>query len=87
MVIYKYPLELVVEQTLLLPKNSLVLALQLQLGVPTVWVSIPDTGADREIVTFSTYGTGQQVDQKVEQYLDTYQLNGFVWHVFYRRSL
>lgn len=87
MIIYKYALDLVGEQTLLLPKNSLILALQLQLGVPTVWVSIPDTEAEREVVTFSTYGTGQQVDEKVEQYLDTYQLNGFVWHVFYRRPL
>lgn len=87
MIIRNYALTLNVEQSLMLPKHSILLSLQLYLGYPMVFVSIPDTEAELEEVVFSTYGLGQQVDNKLEQYLDTYQLGGRVWCVFYRREI
>ena len=83
-VIYKYPLSVGDEQTISMPIEGKVLTLQMQFGVPTLWVEIDpfylNTKRDR---SFRTFGTGQSFD-KPGDYIGTYQLydGGIVLHVY-----
>lgn len=84
--IWKYDLSIIGEQKILIPKNSKILSVQVQNGVPCVWVLV-DENSDNEEKTFFTYGTGNPIlPQKSETtFLGTYQLydGQLVFHVFY----
>lgn len=87
--IYKYPLKVEYKQTISLPGRAEVLTVQVQNGVPSLWVSVePDELAENH--TFLTFGTGHAIDSSEDQdidgmgYVSTYQLEGgkLVFHVF-----
>lgn len=84
-IIYKYPLELVSEQTLVLPVGSKVLSVQMQHGVPTVWAlhELGSTAAQTEVLVALT-ATGEQFHVDNWNYIDTLQNGEHVWHVFMR---
>ncbi len=80
-VIYKYPLELGV--TLLdLPLGAEVLEVQVQDGMPVMWVLVPADIHAVETRLFRPYGTGQGVDSNPRKFIGTFQLGGFVGHLF-----
>ncbi len=89
--IYKYPLKLVDTQRIKIPKGSVVISAQVQDGVICLWAEV-DT--DKPLVEPLVYvvGTGQPLpeqecwfdgdEQHFNLYIDTVQLNGFVWHIY-----
>lgn len=79
--IYKYKLEITDVQTILMPRGASILTVQLQEGEPHVWALVNPEYAKEEIV-IHTYGTGSPIETPGKLYIGTYQLNGFVWHVF-----
>ena len=76
------------EVTLMIPENAKVLDVQLQQGSPTpcIWVAV-DTENILVERRFRIYGTGHPMDFKHAgaagvHYVGTFQLQGFVWHLF-----
>lgn len=81
-VVYKYPLSTKTSTTVLdLPVDSVVLAVQVQYGVPTLWVLL-DPARPTERRWFELFGTGQLGVRG--DYIGTVQAHGgnFVFHVF-----
>ena len=82
--IWKYALEVVDEQMIDMPMGAQVLSVQVQHGVPCLWVRCnPD--AQTAPVRVVTVGTGHPAEIGYSmQFIGTYQLLGgnFVGHVF-----
>lgn len=81
--IWKYPLQTVGVQSIDMPVGADLLTVQLQHGLPCVWVLV-DPAAPACPVKLTTYGTGAPIDDAPGEYLGTYQLAGgsLVFHVF-----
>ena len=83
--IHKFPLETTDYQNIYLTHGAKVLCVQVQNGIPCVWVLL-DTEEHPVVATVRTYGTGHTIDENTpeESYVGTYQLeNGaLVFHVF-----
>ena len=81
--IYKYPIEIIDIQMVKLPKEAIILTVQLQHGKPFIWVYVDPNEIEAEDVTLRVYMTGQEIDDSLDlTYVGTIQENGFVWHVF-----
>lgn len=72
------------EVTLMIPEGARVLDLQLQEGTPTpcIWVLV-DTDNDLVERKFIIHGTGHKVGwhMNLVNYIGTFQLQGFTWHL------
>jgi len=81
--IYKYQLGTVDTQSIIMKQGYKILDLQLQRGIPCVWVLI-DPNNNNSLVEFRTYATGQTVDERSNEYIGSYQLYGgdAIFHVF-----
>lgn len=85
--IYKYPLELTVQQTI---SGSIikVLDIQLQNNEPYMWAMVDTDSPETEITVFLV-GTGSEDTNhyklKPDEYLSTMQIDEFVFHWFYRK--
>lgn len=79
--IYKYELSIIDMQTILLPHGYEILSIQVKDGKPYVWALI-DTTSYLVTVNFITIGTGNPIYDESIDYISTYKLSGFVWHVF-----
>lgn len=80
--IYKYPLYIVDEQTIPLPKDAVPLSVQIQNGEPCLWAMVDSKAASwpRRVRIF---GTGNPVDIEGSwKFVGTVQERIFVWHVF-----
>lgn len=88
MKIWKYPLQVVGEQLIHLPKGAKVLTVQVQYGEPQIWAQVEDERAATEPRTFTTYSTGQSSPEGKDpgRYIGTYQFydGAAVFHVFER---
>ncbi|HEY1309246.1 MAG TPA: hypothetical protein VGF24_37160 [Vicinamibacterales bacterium] len=79
--VWKYPLKLVVEQTIDVPLGADALCLQLQDRTPCLWVAVnPDE--KKTLRTIKLVGTGMPELDTTTHYLGTVQLDGYVWHYF-----
>ena len=85
--IWKFPLETVAVQTLLMPRGAEILTVQVQRGAPSLWAMV-DPVAHPTARRFTVYGTGHNMP-KLEMgtertYIGTYQLNdgNLVFHIF-----
>jgi hypothetical protein len=80
MVIYKYPLKLVDEQTVEMPNSATLLHVAEQNGQLCLWAMVDPR---REVVgvPIVIVGTGNPMGN-VGKYLGTVQMGRFVWHVF-----
>ena len=77
--IYKYTLDSH-DCTLQLPKESELLTVQLQNGIPTLWALVnPMTVTEERHICI--VGTGWDVEDNMK-YITTYMDGYFVWHVF-----
>ena len=86
MKILKYVLRVIEEQTLNLPEEVHSLSLQMQHGVPTLWVAAE--GLSGHPRTIRVVGTGWDIPEEAQagQYLGTVQDDGgYVWHYFMDR--
>lgn len=82
--IYKYQLKIDDQQVLELPKNRKILCVQVQYGVPSIWVELDNEDKELESVVINTYGTGHPMPNVEEIYIGTYQMHegDYVFHVF-----
>lgn len=85
--IYKYPLELKAEQKLAL-KVVKVLDIQIQNNTPVLWAMVDDDDYEQSVIIIYCFGTGT-ADVDLYKHLDlnfisTTQINGYVFHWFYR---
>jgi hypothetical protein len=81
--ILKYEVKITDRFTITMPSGSEVLCVQVQRNIPQIWVMVDlnNTPAERQ---FALRGTGEPFDylSNVERYIGTFQLSGFVWHLF-----
>lgn len=77
--IYKYPLEVIEEQTIDMHEGD-ILTLQLQDGKPVLWAEVDPSSISK--VTILCYGTGQDIKEDRIIYLNTVQIGVFVWHYY-----
>ena len=84
--IFKYNLEIQEEQTLFLPKNSIIISLGLQNGSARIWAMVEDTESELIPHVFYIFGTGHPIPDNIIQcpFLGTLidDANGLVWHVY-----
>lgn len=81
--IFKYNIEVIGMQTLVLPVDSHILSVQFQRGLFCVWAIADDQEAATDRVPIRIYGTGHECYEEMCAYMTTVQdITGFVWHVF-----
>ena len=78
--IFKYELEVADHQTIQMPTGAQILCVQIQHGVPCLWVLV-DPQSTKEKQTIRVYGTGHMIERDGD-YVGTFQTNGLVFHVF-----
>ena len=80
--IYKYPIEITHVQTIEMPAWPQILHVGLDpKGIPCVWAKV-DIGKDVEEFEIHIYGTGHPVSEESCNYLGSFNLRSFIWHVF-----
>lgn len=82
--IWKYPLRLVGEQAIQMPKGAEILCAQVQgEGAICVWALV-DPKVEKEERMIVIYGTGHPVTDLHCKYIGTVQMDGgsLIWHVF-----
>ena len=89
--ILKFKLEIISEQIIDVPQSAKILTVQIQNGIPVLWIIVKDgivpyCKRQRKIVT---YGTGHTLPERYDEpkywkrkYIGTYQKGDFVGHVF-----
>jgi hypothetical protein len=84
-VIYKYKLELLDDQTLMLPTGSIVLHFHEQNGNLCVWARHDPTAGGTETHRFYIVGTGNLTNEfePPTDYIGSAHVGEFVWHVFH----
>lgn len=82
-IIYKYPLKLVDTQIFELPMGADILTVQNQNDVICLWALV-NTKRPKIKRKIQIIGTGNKIDIDLHSYifLNTTQINGFVWHIF-----
>jgi hypothetical protein len=84
--IYKYSIESEKRQTLDCPKESEVLSVQIQNGVPVLWALVDAGPNDARIAKkeIHVYATGETIEESNLNYIGTFQMREgrLVFHVF-----
>lgn len=82
--IFKYPLQLREEQTILLPEGAEILSIQLQDDIPTLWTMLDRGGKEAVNHRIRMVGTGWAFEAKGRlKFLSTVQTrDGLVFHFF-----
>lgn len=85
--IWKYTLSETIS-TVLIPKGSKILTVQLQFNEIAIWALINDTETEKEERKFQIIGTGHNINHGPGDYIGTFQMNGgmYVFHVFEVKS-
>lgn len=81
--IWKFPLPVLDDFSLLLPRGARVLTVQAQADRPCLWALV-DPAAEPTPRQFRMWGTGHEHAEEPGTYLGTFQLGGgaLVFHVF-----
>lgn len=83
--IYKYPLDITDEQTVMMPCTHKILSAQIQKGSLYVWAWV-DTNSTEMSVKFAVVGTGNPIPFHIDpdkcKFISTVQDGSFVWHIF-----
>ncbi len=84
MMIFKYPLDVVDKQSVLLPWGAKILCVQAQDNKPMMWAMVDKMELRQQTVHVQIVGTGNPVPVYTLPYLGTFQLVDprFVGHVF-----
>lgn len=82
--IWKYPLQVVDQQTVFMPAGAKLLDVQMQAGTPCVWALVPAQSNAQEAVEIRIHGTGHRFDAERYEHIGTFQMNGgsLVFHAF-----
>lgn len=87
-IIYKYSLEITDEQIIRMPKDSKILCVQNQNGVPCIWALI-DLDKKESSITILLKGTGRPFEDVTDKdYIGTTQdmYGALIWHWFVKKS-
>lgn len=79
--IFKYRIQFEVEQKLELPVSHEILTLQMQGDYAFIWALVDPDEVKGEFA-FRIVGTGHREVLDTDKYVGTYQVDGFVWHLF-----
>lgn len=80
--IYKYQFQIADRIEIEMPIHSDVLSIQLQSGIPTMWVKV-DTSLQMVKRIFVVFGTGHEINSMFDyRHIGTIQHQGYVWHIF-----
>lgn len=84
--IHKFPLKPhVYQQTIEIPSRFQIVSLQLQDEIPCLWAMV-ETEYPLIVLWVHAYQTGETIPHRLEKaYVGTYQLDGYVYHVFTQR--
>ena len=81
-VIWKFEIRLQGEpQTIEMPQGATILDVQVQNGHPQLWALV-DHSASLQRRTFQIHGTGHPFSAESMQFVRTFQMPPFVWHLF-----
>ena len=82
--VYKYPLEIADEQSVLLPCEAKPLCVKLQNGKPCLWALVDLNIQKNEVRTVRCAGTGHDIEDGYDTYLGTIMLfdGQLVFHFF-----
>ena len=86
--IWKYELIITDIQEIEIPKNSHILTVQTQRGMPCIWAII-DSEAEKSKLKIYTFGTGNPIPRNFNgEYIGTYLVKNdeLVFHVFSKRQ-
>jgi len=88
--VWKYPLEILNKQTILVPTGSKYLSLIEQNDIPTLYFLVNDGEEVMETISISMRGTGHPVERemsKASRYIGTVNTyNGrLVWHIWMKQ--
>ena len=83
MKIYKYKLQLIGQQQLIIPSPQKFLSFQKQGDDFCVWYEVDIESGSRDVIDFMITATGYEVPSGT-QYLGTVLDGGFVWHLYAR---
>ncbi len=80
---HKFPLAVADLQKVGMPKDSTILTVQIQRGIPCLWALV-DTNKAGEERFIRIIGTGHPVPEDILRYIGTFQLQegNFIGHVF-----
>lgn len=80
--IHKYRIKESEEFELELPAEYKVLTIQMQFGIPHMWIMV-NTVYPMQPVRFRIFGTGHDLGKiKDKEYIGTFQQDSYVWHLF-----
>lgn len=82
-VVWKFDLDTVDYQEIVIPQGAKILCVQVQKGVPRLWILVdPEQPCEKRV--FAIHGTGHHNVTCEEKYISTYQLfnDDLVFHVF-----
>lgn len=79
--VWKYPLDVTATQSINVPVNAKLLTVQVQLGIPTLWALV-DPLVESGPRSLRIVGTGHPEVHPDDRYIGTFQLGGFVGHLF-----
>lgn len=80
-VIWKFPVEVTDEFTVLMPEASEVLSVAVQGDEPQMWALV-DLTTPMKNRTFLVVGTGNPAPENAGRFVGTWQGGPFVWHLF-----
>lgn len=78
--IFKYELDFAVMQVVTAPINK-VLSVQIQDNKLVMWAEVFAVGPNKQVQVVLV-GTGGAIPSYAGEYLNTLQVNGFVWHIY-----
>lgn len=81
--IWKFPLEIIREQNLMMPEGAEILSVQTQHNSLCLWALVnPEAPLQRRVI--EVFGTGHSISDAERKYVTTAQRDGgkFVWHIF-----
>lgn len=80
--IWKYELPIEDQFVLQLPVDSKVLSLQMQNGIPCIWVRVNTKAIGTLPQYFHWFGTGQPLNSGAVNFIGTIQMDTMVFHLF-----
>ena len=83
-VVWKFPLDLVEEQTIHVPHGAVALHCELQGRQPCLWVQVDPTveKTPRRIILVGTGNSHPALAEPTTVHIGTVQMDEFVWHFF-----
>jgi hypothetical protein len=83
--VFKYPVDIEDEVSVLMPKDAKILTVQVQNDKPCIWAAVDPTETYSEFRKFRIAGTGHSIEDGADDnYIGTIQMYGgkLVLHVF-----